>query len=340
MGSRRRAIVVAIALALAAPNALAGPTAAQRETARRLMDEGKERTKAGDLPKALDAYKKAHDLMHVPTTGLALARTHVALGHLVEGRDVALEVVRLSHEPNEPPIFEDARKRSKELEASLKARIPSLKIAIKGGPAAKVAIDDTDIAALLLGEPIAMNPGHHVIVAKNADGIEARAEADLAEREAKEIELVLPEAKPVTVVAPAVTPPPSKKVVTLGGDDEARGQRTTAANVLVYGGFGVAIAGVAAGTIAGVIVLGKANDVKPKCENDICDPAARSDLDSAKSLALISTIGYAVAGAGTIAGVIGLILPKRPAAGSALQSKKAHAGVFFGPGSIVVRGTY
>ena len=75
MGSRTTAF--ALALFLIAPPALAAPKYDEkdRETARAHMDEGKAFTKSGELERALEAYQKAHDLMHVPTTGMAVART-------------------------------------------------------------------------------------------------------------------------------------------------------------------------------------------------------------------------------------------------------------------------
>ena len=204
MASRVRTIVAAVALLVVAVPAPAGaaPTAAQRETARRLMDEGKERARSGEKERAIEAYQKAHDIMHVPSTGMALAKAHLAAGHLVEARDLALEVGRMPREEKEPAVFEQSRKAAKELEAALKPRIPTVRIVVRGGPAQRVTVDDAEIAPLLLGEPVALNPGRHVIVAKNADGLEKRAEVDLLERDIKEVELPLPAAKPQVVTAP------------------------------------------------------------------------------------------------------------------------------------------
>jgi hypothetical protein len=319
-----RSIALALSVVLFSAPAFAAPTAAQRETARRLMDEGKEKTRAGDLTRALEAYRKANDLMKVPTTGYALARAHLALGHLVEARDVALEVVRLPRESNEPAVFDDARKKSKELEASLKPRIPTVKIIIKGGPATRVTVDDGEVAQLLLGEPVAVNPGKHVVVAKNADGVAASADVDLAERDAKEVDLSLPAAKPVVVSAPVPEAKPK---------DEAPRERSDAATGLIYGGFGLAAAGLVVGAVTGAIAFSKADTVKGQCENKICDPAAKSDLDGASSMATISTIGFVAAGVGAACGMIGLILPKSSPSGSALQWN-------VGPAGAEVRGTF
>lgn len=298
------------------------------------MDEGKERTRVGDKERALDAYQKAHDLMKVPTTGIALARAHLALGHLVEARDVALEVGRMPREAGEPPVFEKSRKEAKELDAAVKPRIPTVRIVVKGGPATRVAVDDADVAALLLGEPVALNPGKHVVVAKNADGIEKRADVELAERDSKEVELALPVPSPVVAVPVADKPRPAGP-----SSDRPGGERTPAANALVFGGFGLAVAGIAVGGVTGALTLSKAGTVKAQCENDICDPSAKDDLDSAGTLATISTIGFAAGGVGLVCGVVGLLLPKTKTE-SALQFTNRRAAVWIGPGTAGLRGSF
>src|SRR5687767_6484542 len=108
MGSKR--IALALALSLFATTASAAPPASEkdREAARALMDEGKARVKSGELMRALEAFQKAHDLMHVPTTGMAAAKTHYQLGHLVEARRLAQEVLDYPKEAGEPPVFETA----------------------------------------------------------------------------------------------------------------------------------------------------------------------------------------------------------------------------------------
>jgi hypothetical protein len=342
MGSRRLLVATAIAftvLTTLAGDAMAAPSAAERETARRLMDEGKERTRVGDKERAIEAYQKAHDIMKVPTTGIALAKAQLSVGHLVEARDVALEVARMPRENGEPTIFERARREAKELEANIKPRIPTVRITVKGGPATKVSVDGGPVPSLLLGEPVAMNPGKHSIIARNADGLEKRAEVDLAERDAKEVELTLPVPTPALVIAPVPERPHADGESASGSRSESEGRRTTGAKVLIYGGVGLAIAGLAVGGVTGALTLSKAGDVKTQCLNGICDPAAKTDLDSASSLALISTIGFAAAGAGAVCAVVGLLLPKTHAE-TALQSPERRTSVWIGPGSTGVRGSF
>ena len=63
-----------------------------RETARTLMQQGRELTAKGDLKEALKRFKGADDIMHVPTTGLEVARTQAPLGLLVEARDTIARI--------------------------------------------------------------------------------------------------------------------------------------------------------------------------------------------------------------------------------------------------------
>jgi hypothetical protein len=328
MASRKIRSLVVVALLAGSGAAHAAPSAAERETARRLMDEGKARMKDQEYTRAIEAFQKAHDIMHVPTTGLALARAHLAAGHLVEARDAALEVGRMPHEANEPAVFESARKHAKEIDAQLKARIPTLRVKVKGGTAARVMVDDIEIPASLVGEPIAVNPGKRVVVVKGENDAEARGEIEIAEKESKEIELVFSQKE-----APKTTSSRSKersepvKVRGFGNDDvELRtGQRTALSDALIYGGLAVGGVGIAVGAVTGAMTLSEASDLAPQCANSICAPSARETLDSASTLATISTIGFVAAAVGLTVCVVGLSLPKEKASASA---------IFVGPGGV------
>src|SRR5206468_3380628 len=78
------AVVAAIASFALATSSFAAATAADRETARALVQEGKLRKEKNDLPGALQSFKGADAIMHVPTTGMLVARTQVDMGLLVD----------------------------------------------------------------------------------------------------------------------------------------------------------------------------------------------------------------------------------------------------------------
>jgi hypothetical protein len=240
----------------------------------------------------------------------------------------------MPRESGEPAVFELARRHAKELDAQLKPRIPTLRVKIKGGNVSRVAIDDIEIPASIVGEPIAVNPGKRLVVAKNGEGAEARGEIDLAEREAKELELTLPHgdlAKSAPLgtssssTAPHSSTPATTVKVSVGNDDAdtREGRRAPLAKGLMYGGAGLAAAGIVVGSITGAMTISKASDVTQQCENDICAPSARDGLDRATTLATVSTIGFIAAGVGVAAVVVGLLLPKQASSPSAAATTRA-----------------
>jgi hypothetical protein len=340
MGSRTIAVVIALSFVVFAPAAFAAPTYNEkdRETARALMDEGKARVKSGELGRALEAYQKAHDLMHVPTTGMAVAKTHYQLGHLVEARDGALEVIRHPKEPGEPAVFETARKQARELDAQLRGRIPTVRIHIRGEPAKRVTVDDVEIPLAAIADPVPVNPGSRIIAAYTADGMEAKTQLALSERDVKEIELELLPGKGKS--DPSAGKTSGKKVIGLSLEDTAAGERTQTANVLVFGGFGLAVVGAITGGVTGALAFSKAGTVKEQCENDICAPAAEDDLNSTKSLAMIANISFAAAGVGAVLGIVGLALPRAHGAAPGSASTGTSTGVFVGLGGAGVRGSF
>jgi hypothetical protein len=285
---RWAAFALAVSMAGAAQ---AAPSAAERETARHLFDEGRARMRANEPLRAIEAFEKAHEIVHVPTTGLALARAHLAAGHLIEARDIALDTSRLPREGGEPPVLDEARQQARELEAQVRPRVPALRIHAKG--AIRVAVDTKDIP---VGTgPVFVNPGKHTITAINAEGIEAREDVEIAERETKDVDLTFTRADRV-VITPVRTEP--------------RSERTSTARTLVIGGLGLAAVGIAVGTTTGVLTLSRASDLDAHCANDVCAPSARDDLDGARTLGMVSTIGFVAAAVGLAALVVGLTLPR------------------------------
>jgi hypothetical protein len=318
MASRRvlSSSLVAFALALSSV-ASADPGAADKETARGLMTEGRADRDKGDLKAALKAFAGADAIMHVPTTGLEVAKTQSALGLLVEARDTALRIMRSAPTPNEPPPFKQARDAATALNDEIESRIPSVTVTLKNvpdGATPSVTIDDAPVPTAVLGQPRKVNPGHHVIVAK-AGGADARQEVDVAEKEQKDVAIELP--------------PPSANATGPGDTTGGTGDATAAdqpetrgksgfSKTLLIGGFSLAGAGVIAGTVTGILSMSKTNSIKssPNCQGSgsiVCGPAENSDISTAKSMATVSTVSFIVAGVGAGAAIVDLIF--RPKTG-------------------------
>jgi hypothetical protein len=81
---------------------------------------------------------------------------------------------------------------------------------------------------------------------------------------------------------------------------------------LVYAGAGVGVVGLAVGSIAGISALSHKNAAKKDCVGASCPPSTWSDLDSARQMATISTVGFVVGVLGVaVAG--GALLLDKPA---------------------------
>lgn len=328
MASRRRlGVALAAALLLAPWAAHAGPTSADRETARTLMQQGRELTAKGDLKEALKRFQGANDIMHVPTTALEVARTLVALGQLVEARDFIAAIRQITPNPNEPAPFKEARKKADDLDASLNGRIPSLVITIKGAPEgeqAALTVDGTPVPAGVVGLPRAVDPGHHVIVAKldskTAQG-EGKQEVDVREGEQKPVEVTLS----VTLAPPPAEAPPAAPA------SEAPAPVTShSPTIITWVGVGLAGAGVIAGTVTGILSLSKKSSLQSECPNDVCAPG-NSDYSAANTFATVSTIGFIVAGVGAGVAAVTLIVGHQEPAPAPAEASPAEAGLVLHP---------
>jgi len=273
----------------------AQPSASQRETARAAMKAGDERTAAGDFEHALEAYQAAHAIMRLPTTGIAVALTQEKLGHLVEARDAAIEVMRIPAEPNEPPPLADARRRAAELATAVAPRIPSLTIRVdvpKTG--ASVVLDGQPLAGVAAGASWKVDPGPHVVRVSAPDHDPAVKNVVLAEGASVLVTIALtPQASAASV------PPP----------------RASYVSPVAYVAFAVGGAALIGGAITGGLAWSQAGDLEPKCAGG-CGPELRSDLDRANALATTSDVLFAVAAAGAVVGVGALIWLGAPGKGS------------------------
>jgi hypothetical protein len=324
-------VPLALCIVLGAKAAYADPNAADKETARRLMAEGRERREARDYQTALQSFQAADAIMQVPTTGVEVARTEILLGQLVEARDKLLAVVRFPKAPREPRPFAEARVAAAAMSEEIAPRVPSLKIVVHGAPdgsTVKVSVDGINVATESLLEPRAVNPGHHVVIARVVGGARREAAVDLREGTIQEVILALPQsavAQTPPPVPPGPAPPPS-----------APPSRSHTIAIL---GFSVAGAGIATGAVTGLLAMSKLNAARTGgCVGNECPPSTYPALDSAGTLATVSTVGFIVGGAGAALGVIGLFVGGH---GSSEESPSARQLTpWIGAGSAGVRGTF
>jgi hypothetical protein len=295
----RRALAGCLALAVASASicAFGEPSASDKETARALMKEGDAKRKSNDLQGAYKAFKAAHAIMGVPTTGFELGRTEADLGMLVEARDTLLAVTRTPVAPGESEAFAIARAEAQKLADEIEPRIASLRVIVTGAPdgaSVAVTIDGQTIPAATIGVARKHNPGKHDIVVV-VGSVTRKTNVELKEGDSRDVT--------VDVATPAEVAPPADDAPAESSPPDATPPRTSP---LVYVGFGGAAVFAAVGAITGVMAFSKASSAKDGCDGTRCPPSTHDDIASSKTFGTVSTVAFVLTGAGLVVGTVGL----------------------------------
>lgn len=325
--SKSRSRIAAFSLllvALSAPSSVAWAQNAQdRESARQLLDRGDEQLEQGDLEGALASYRAAHELMHVPTTGLEVARISAKLGKLVEARDVALEVIRMPAAAREAKPFKVARAAAEDLARELATQIPTLRLELTPEAAADQAsleIDERSVPPAALGLGYALNPGRHRVQIAATGYRPVAQDITLRPGETKTLRVKL-------VLAPTakVQPPPPPEASPAPPPERS-------STWPQWVGFSLGGAGLVAGTVAGILSLNRTRAAKEHCTGNLCTPEAEHDLNAAMTMANISNAGFGVAVLGASIGLTSYLL-----SGNTPQSTGTTLHFAAGPGVATVR---
>jgi hypothetical protein len=318
-----RAVVLALAacaLVMFAATARADLTAQDHDRARALLASGRAKRAANDNRGALEDLQAAHAIEHLPTTGFEVGKTLVALGRLVEARELLLEIAKAPPNAGEPPPLAAARTDARELVDALERRIPTITIKLSAPPepAVTATIDGAPAAIDLLGQPRRLNPGEHVIALRSARGTEERLPLTLREGETREVIMMPPRDGPVTTPLPRPDPAPPP---TPGPVEPPEGR----SHVIAWIGGAVGVVALGTGAVTGLVASGKTSDLEPRCPQNSCPPPTHDDLHGAQTMALVSTISFVVVG--VAAAVVVWDLVRSPGAKTA-RTTAPFAGTF------------
>ncbi|MGZ5967340.1 MAG: hypothetical protein ACXWP4_06710 [Polyangiales bacterium] len=282
--------------------AFAEPSASAIASAKSLVLDGRALRDKGDHKGARDKFKAAYALVQTPIIGIDLAKEHLALGELVEAREVCVEIGKLPANEKESAEGKAARDAAIGLAASLAPRIGSLTVHVVNGPPdgnVTVKIDGETVPAAALSTPRKANPGDHVIVATFGTA-EKRVKVVLGEGESKDLTLDLEAVGTSTL--PSATEKPTHT------QEPATGTTTngTSTSPLTWVGIAVGAAGIAMGSVSGALALSKGSKAKDQCVENQCPPSSHADYDNSRTWGTISTVSFAVGGAGVVLMVIGL----------------------------------
>ncbi|MBI4951354.1 MAG: hypothetical protein HY908_04930 [Myxococcales bacterium] len=295
------ALVAALLVSLAvAPQALGGD--AERARARELGEQALSSYERSDWTAAYERFEQANALVPAPTFQLFMARCKRKQGELGRARALyeAVASQALAADANEQ--FKQAKTDAQRELAELIARIPSLVLGVSGAPAAgvRVTLDGRAVAPEDLGRPMAVDPGAHEIVASSPGAPDVKRRVDLGEAVTEKVELAF---APASAAAPA---------------GASEGSLAPAAVTFVLAGAALVMGGVTGG-----LALAKVDDLKSRCTDGHCPVADQPEADKVPLLGTLSTVGFAVGGAGLLVGIVLAVV--RPGGSDGADAPEAAA---------------
>lgn len=335
-------LVSTLTSALVAPVAFAQgqPQAESVAAARSLGLQGIKLADAGDCKGALEKLSRAESLYHAPSILGRLGECQVNVGQVVAGTENLNRVVREELAANAPKAFKDAQTRARGVLNTALPKIAHLTVRVEPADATpQVTVAGVSMPPALIGVERPTDPGSHEVVVSAPGYLEQKSRVTLTEGGTQELSIRL-QKDPAAVVAP-----PPEAAPTLVATSPAAPPSDTSHkknNTLAYVALGVGGAGLVVGGITGFLALGKKSDLD-NCEGQRCPSSEADKLDSAKSLATVSTVGFAVGFVGVGAGIV-LLLSGGSNNNARLAAPKLARGVevqpFFGGTSAGVNGTF
>lgn len=308
--------------------AAAEPSAADRETARKLLEIGDAKMAAKAFGEAKTSIEAAHRILRDPVTGHALAKVERALGRHVEARAQCREVERMPAAPPEPKPVVAAREACREIVREEDLYVATVRIVVRGASASAttLTVDGVALPPGAMDAPFAVNPGRRTFVASARGFVPHRIELDVPPgAEVPATFQLKPDGAPpgdasaeTSAPPPPTAPPPTATTASRGVPG------------LAIVGFGVAATGLVVSGVAGLFAFQKASAAKDGCVDHVCPKANEADRDASRTWGTISTVGFVVGVAGAGVGTWAL-LSRRDETKTSLR---------VGPGSVVVRGSF
>lgn len=257
------------------------------------MDEGDRLRAEGDLRGALGQFMAAHEIMHLPTTGLEVARLQTQLGLFVEARKTALQAAHAPPNADERPVIVQARRAAAQLAEDLAPRIPSLTTrVIPADVPHSITIDDVALSEEARALPVESNPGEHEIVVQAPGYQTVSQRIVLVEGSDRMVQLTLVPQPAVEAKASSATEAAAPAAATAAKpepNDPADAQRLRAIIALSVGG-----AALATGVVAGVASMAETGNAKAHCPDGACPPTVWEDVQTANTLANVANVSIPI----------------------------------------------
>jgi hypothetical protein len=284
----------------------------------------------------LDRFTRANQLVRAPTLLRDLARAQVGLGHLVDAHETYNTIVREGVSDEAPAPWLKAVEDAKTELSALSPRLAWMIISVSGPAHPRVTLDGAPIPESSLGIKRAADPGRHELRALAAGYYTAKKSIFVKEGETVNIAFDLEDAPPDA----APKREEEAGTVSVATVEDAAWRKPLAIGAFVLGGAGIAV-----GSVAGLIAMDKHDKLATECADGTCGPEQKQERSDYYKYANISTIGFVAGGVATAAGVVLLLV--RPQVLVKQETPPADApktgfnwSPFVGVGSAGVEGTF
>lgn len=295
------------------------------------FQRGLDEMKAGRLDVACPAFAESYRLDPRPGTLFTQAECETKWGKAATASIHFLEYVSVAGQLPGPQLAKHkeriqlAEERRKQLSSQI--AYVTLTLTASAPKTTEVKLDGTVLGAPSLGIELPLDPGDHVASTRVPGGPEREERFSINKGEKKTLTLKVTRPRgaddddpepPASASAQAPPPPPASAPAS------PRGPRVTAGYAL----GGVGAVSLVVGVITGAMVLQKKNVVDSHCIDTRCDAAGKEAADSARPLALVSTVGFGLGAAGLISGAVLLLTaPSDPPPAADARAWKGNVAV-------------
>lgn len=332
-----------MAFLLAAWIATSRPVMAQDSAASdALFNKGIADMEAGNYESACPALKESNRLDPRAGTIFALAECEAKWGKLasavVHYTDYLTAVGFMP--PNQRARHRDREAIAQEQIDRLRPQVPQLTLVLPADAPkdTRVVRDGVALMEASLGIALPVDPGKHTIVTQLYDGRKHTEAITIAPGEHRRVDLVVEMPTPTGASRPATAAPPSRAAPPPTQRPESPPRKQTSpSRPWPYVAAGIGLAGLAAGTVTGLMSMGKKKEVDRECEETVCSPEGKAAADSGRTLGNVSTVAFGVGAVGLVSGaVLWLAAPSRPVTESKQSRWQPTAAVGEGRSSLIV----
>lgn len=281
---------------------------------------------AGKYSEAITAFRASHDVVASPNSSLMVARCLLELGRVLDAYAefrVALTEAETAaqHDKKYAATAEAVRSELAEAEQ----RLGRVQVRLRNAPpGTEVTVGTVAVNAEELAAPTVVAPGEITVQATAPDGTKASKSVTVSEGDSVTVELGFEPAS----ASPSPEPDAEVRAAT---SEDGFPLRT-----LAYVAGGVGVVGFASFAVFGSMSNSKYSELRDACENDLCLPERRDDVDDGKRFQTFANIGLAVGVIGVGTGVTLFFL----SAPSSSSTGGAAPRVAVGPGYVAVKGRF